>query len=214
MFAFSVSHAILKNTSILAKKQRINGASVFPFFCPSGQVKRLMMLLPDSNIAFMIPFKKGLAKVSWLGTVRLSMSMAELSTYSDFTREQVEDLYHYDPNWLLSHERFSTYGARALIQRSNCADYFMDKKVGHIRFSRDLSRLERFVMKPAYLNLFRAPSPETVLNALPPAQSQTSELSVQGAIGGWQLEPIWWSKGFQPKPRVSNFGHVGKQNIE
>lgn len=115
MVAFSVSATMLSKTSILFNKQRIKGASVFPLFGRDGQVKRLMILLPDSSLPLMIPFKKGLATVSLPGTVRLTMDLSELNTYSYFIPKQIEDIYHYDPNWLLSHERFSTYWAKTLI---------------------------------------------------------------------------------------------------
>jgi hypothetical protein len=195
MFTFTVSAAILNSTAILAKNQRIKGASVFPFFGRSGQVKRLMVLLPDSDIALMVPFKSGLAKVSWTGAVRLSMSLAELTACDDFTREQLDDLYHYDPNWMLSQERFSTYWATNLIKQANCADE-MEKNVREIRFSRDLSRIESVVMKSSFLNVFRNISPETVLEAMPATQTKMNNSPIAGNTGGWRIDPIWWESGF------------------
>jgi hypothetical protein len=195
MVAFSVSQTTLSKTSITANQQRIKGASVLPFFCKTGQVKRLMILLPELSIPLMIPFEKGVATVSLPGTVKLCVDLSAWDTYSDFTPKHIEDLYHYDPNWLLSRERFSAYWAKTLIQQSNCAG-FLNKKVREIRFARDLSLIERVVMRQWYLNTFRTPSTEALLSVMPPTKSEQSDLSIEGATRGWQLKPIWWGNGF------------------
>jgi len=174
----------------MAKDERIKGASIFPFFSKSGQVKQLMIALPDSKSVFLIPAKKGLATVSFSGVIRLSIDSAELKSHSNFTALQVSHLYHYDPNWLLSHERFSNYRAKKLITRSNCANY-LGEKVRQLLFSRDLSLLEGFVMKSVLLNMFRTIEPEMLLGPIPPTQLEKSDLYIEPANSGWQLNPIW-----------------------
>lgn len=195
MISSTIADTVLSKTTLIAKTERVQGASVFPFFCKTGQVKQLMVLLPDSKTVFMIPFKIGLAKVSFLGVVRLSsMDLAEIKSHSNFTDKQVDHLYHYDPNWHLSHERFSGYWARNLIKQSNCADY-IDEKVRNLMFSRDLSFLQHFVMKSRLVNLFRTVTPEMLFGSLLPTQSENDNLSTVTADRGWQLNPIWenWS---------------------
>jgi hypothetical protein len=129
------------------------------------------------------------------GVVRLSMDLAELKSHSNFTHEQVDQLFHYDPNWLLSHERFATYWAKKRITQSNCADY-LKEKVRYLLFSRDLSALEHFAMKSVYLNMVRTIEPEMLLGAIPLPHPEKSDLPSTPGTDGWQLNPIWnaWTK--------------------
>ena len=181
----SVRDTVLDKTTLIASNQRVKDASIFPFFEQSGQVRQLMVLLPDFNNVFMLPFKKGLASVTFLGAVRLSTDMAELMSYSDFTSKQVDHLYHYDPNWRLSHERFSDYWAKNLIKQSNCADH-IGERVRNLLFSKDLSLLERIRIKVGYLI-----TPQKLFGEFFPAQSERIDLFSEPSKGGWQLNPIW-----------------------
>jgi hypothetical protein len=195
MIAFGISDTLLIKTTLLTKNERVKGASILPFFRKSGQVQQLMILLPDSRVVFLVPFKKGLAKVSFTGVVRLSMDLAELKSHSNFTGAQLDQLYHYDPNWILSNERFTTFGAKKRITQSNCVDY-LEKKVRHLLFSRDLSSLEHFVMKSGYAQMHRTIAPETLLGPIPlPRPGKPDGASAPDAPVGWQLNPIWnaWS---------------------
>ena len=195
MITLSIADALITNTTLMAKNERIQGASIFPFFTRSGQVKQLMIVLPNAKTVFMIPHKKGLATVSFFGRVRLSIDSAELKSHANFTPLQVDQLYHYDPKWLLNHERFAAYWAKPLIVRSNCFEY-LGGKVSQVLYSRDLSLLERFVMKPGYLNSSKTTGPEMVLGPIPLPQPRTPGLFSTPAAGAWQMDPIWnaWSE--------------------
>lgn len=189
MTSSTIKDTELTKTTLIAKKERIHKASIFPFFDASGQVKQLMVLLPDANTAFMIPFEKGLASVSLMGAVRLSMDSAEIESHSNFTGQQIDHLYHYDPNWHLSHERFADYWARDLIKQTNCADP-LKENVRHLIFSNDLSVVKRFAMRSRIVNLFRPVHPEILLASFHPTPSETGDLS-DPVKGQWRLDPIW-----------------------
>jgi hypothetical protein len=190
MTTSSIADNQLTNTTLMAKNERIKGASVFPFFSKSGLVKQLMIVLPDLKTVCLIPYKKDLATVSFFGVVRLSMDSAQLRSHSNFTTLQVGQLYHYDPNWLLSHERFSNYWAKQLIARSNCVEY-LKEKVRRLMFSRDLSVLEGFVMRFGFINTFKTIEPEVLLGPIPLPQPERSDLFSTPDSGGWQIDPIW-----------------------
>lgn len=192
MIALRIADALLTNTTLVLENKRIKGASVFPFFSESGQVRQWMIVLPGSKTVFLVPSKKGLATVSIFGAVRLSIDSAELKSNSEFSLSHVRDLYHYDPNWVLSQERFAGYWAREAIIQSNCAPYIAEK-VRQLLFSRDLCRLESLVMRAGFLNTFKTMAPETVLGRIPSAQPEKSDLSGQPVPvnSGWQLDPIW-----------------------
>ncbi|MEJ2640652.1 MAG: hypothetical protein P8010_13845 [Desulfosarcinaceae bacterium] len=179
----------MTKTTLIAKRERLSNASIFPFFDASGQVRQLMVLLPDFNTAFMIPFAKGLAGVSFMGTVRLSMDSAEIESHANFTGRQIDHLYHYDPNWHLSHERFAGYRARDLLKQTNCADPLREN-VRHLIFSNDLSAVKRFVMRSRIVNLFRPVHPEILLASFHPTPLETGDPSDR-AKRPWRLDPIW-----------------------
>lgn len=190
MITLSIADTLITNTTLMAKNERIQGASIFPFFTKDGQVKHLMIVLPDSDAVFLIPHQKGLATVSFFGVVRLSIDSAELKSHANFTPWQVDQLYHYDPKWLLTQERFANYWARPLIARSNCFEHLGDK-VQQLLYSRDLSLLERFVMKPGYLNASKTTGPEMVLGPLPLPQPRKPDPFSTPDAGAWQVDPIW-----------------------
>ena len=190
MLFSTITDTALTKTTLIARNQRVLGASVFPFFRRSGRVIQLMVLLPHCKTAFMIPFQQGLATVSFLGSVRLSMGLAEIKSHSNFSDKQVDHLYHWDPNWHLSHKRFSGYWARDPIKQSNCARA-LGEKVRNLMFSRDLSLLDHFVMKSGWLNLFKTITPKMLLGPLPPRQSENADPAIEKKDPGWQLNPIW-----------------------
>jgi hypothetical protein len=180
----------LFDTTLATADETVKGASVFPFFNRSGQVKQLMIVLPGLKKVFMVPFEKGLASVAYYGVIRLSMDLRELKSHSDFTLKQIDGLYHYDPNWILSQERFSGYWAKASIKRSNCADD-VKGKVRYIQFSNDLSAIDRFVMKTGFLYITKTITPEMLLAPIPSSQPEKSDSIVRPEDRQWQLSPIW-----------------------
>jgi hypothetical protein len=185
----TVSDDVLSKATLIAKNERVYTVSIFPFFNTSGRVKQLMILLPGFKTVCMIPYKNGLASVSFLGTVKLSMDLAQIDSHANFSSKQVDQLFHYDPNWHLSDERFVGYWAKNLIKQSNCADQ-LDDKIRNLKFSKDLSLLDHFEMKSGFLNMFKTITPEMLLGSLRPIPLETGNLS-QSATGGWRLQPIW-----------------------
>lgn len=186
----------LYKATLSLKDERIKGISIFPFFDTSGDVKQLMILLPGLDKILMIPFKKGIISVSFLGRLKLSMDLPQLMSYSDFTGKQIENLYHYDPDWALSHERFTKHWAQQLIKQTNCLN-LIKEKVTSLRFSRDLSLLEGFAVEAGYLNTAsRTIKPEKILLQLHKAESEQSDYLIRPANREWQLSPQWneWGK--------------------
>jgi len=52
MIVSTIADNALTKTTLIAKRERVQGASVFPFFDASGRVKQLMVLLPEFNTRF------------------------------------------------------------------------------------------------------------------------------------------------------------------
>ena len=143
MILFDVKDRDLSRATLSAKGERVKGAAIYPLFRESGEVKRLMILLPGENHALMVPYRRGMVTLSLFGALRFSMDLAELKSHINFSPAEVERLFHYDPDWALSDGRFSGYWARDLIRRTNRAGKFKEE-ISHLIFSRDLSTLERF----------------------------------------------------------------------
>lgn len=187
----AIKDSDLYKTRLWSKGERIEGASIFPFFGKSGQVKQLMILLPEEDEISMIPFEKGLVSISFFGIVKLSMDKAELISYSNFSENRVENLYHYDPGWTLSHERFAKHRARKLIKGTNCAGR-MEEKISYLLFSRDLSSLELFALEAKGPSIsFRTVKPHKLLRKLPLPRSGKSTVVREPAHREWRLDPIW-----------------------
>jgi hypothetical protein len=180
----------LFDTTLITADETVKGASVFPFFNRSGQVKQLMIVLPGLKKVFMIPFEKGLASIAYYGVIRLSTDLRELKSHSDFALKQIDQLYHYDPNWLLSHEWFADYWAIASIKRSNCADE-VKGKVRYIQYSSDLSAIDRFVMKMGMLYNTKTITPEMLLAPMSSSRPEKPEAAIEPGSSRWRLSPIW-----------------------
>lgn len=181
----------LVDITLWAKDEPVKGVSVFPFFSESDQVKFLMILFPDLPAVAMVPFNRGMIFVSFLRRVKLSMDLAEIKSYTNFSGEQVKDLCHYDQHWMLSHERFSTYWARELIKQTNCA-IGSKERVSHLLFSRDLSVLKGVVIQTGSPGLsFRTEKPEKILNRPYKVRVLKDFLSSEPGRYQWMLDPIW-----------------------
>ena len=191
MILFDVKDSDLSRATLSAKGERVRGAAIYPLFRESGEVRRLMVLLPGENHALMVPYRKGMVTVSLFGVLRFSMDLAELKSHINFSVAEVEPLFHYDPDWVLSHGHFSGYWARDLIRRTNLAGK-LEEEISHLIFSRDLSSLSRLVIKPRGPELsFREMTPGELLEkaALPSPRPHPIEPSP--AASEWQLDPVW-----------------------
>ncbi len=190
MILFTVKDSDLRNVVLSVGPERIGGGSIFPFFGESGQVKLLMVLLPEERQVLMLPRKRGIVSISLGGVVKLPMDLAELKSYANFKPELLDDLYHYDPDWALSQERFASYRPREAIRRTNCVEW-IGGKIRHLQFSRDLSALESLAMESGTWDLsFRSRKPEEMFKEAVKPEKESPQ--VQRGIGGqWLLDPVW-----------------------
>jgi hypothetical protein len=203
MTFWSLTDYDLVDITLWAKDEPVKGVSVFPFFSESNQVKLLMILLPDLPAVSMVPFNEGLisvsllSSISFLRSIKLSMDLAEIKSYTNFTGGQVKDLCHYDPHCMLSHERFSTYWARELIQQTNCTTGNKEK-VNHLLFSRDLSVLKGVVIQIGSPKLsFKTENPQKIFNRPYKIRVPKEVFSSKPRRHQWMLDPIWnnWGNG-------------------
>lgn len=102
----------------------------------------------------------------------------------------VQALWHYDPAWVLSEDRYANHWATPLLKETNCAEQ-LGPGVRMVNFLRDLSRLSWVYLKRGMAAEFR-PWKSRFLPArreaprTPPAPPTASRREPM-----WRLEPIW-----------------------
>ena len=140
----------LIDTRLRLADRLVKGASIYPLYRDTGEVKYLMLVLPGSSCVFMVPYKKGIVRVGFRDTIFMFLSSGQLKKTTAFQADQLQGLYHYDPQQILSQERFAAYREKHIIIQTNCAAAvreYTEKEIGHLRFTRDLSKLASFAVK-------------------------------------------------------------------
>ena len=194
MIGLQVLDIELHNTRIWLKKTAVEGAFLFPFFEKTGRVRLFMLVLPEEPQVFMLPYAKGMIKVSPWKTIRVGLGYSELNAFGRIEKDQLKGLFHYDSHWVLDAERFSQYGAREIIQSTNCAAAVQkeaEKEVGHLRFSRNLSRLVNFAFRAQGLKVAGTVKAKKILEPLARAAAEKKKQDLVKSPPLWQLDPVW-----------------------
>ena len=190
------------NTELIDTRLRlphtvVKGASVYPFFRQTGEVKYLMLILPGTSRVFMVPYKKGIIRVGFRDTICMTLSSDQFKKATAFHADQLQGLFHYDTWQILSQERFAGYRARNIIMQTNCAAAvraYTGKKIGHLRFTRDLSELESFALKARGLKTAGTIKAGKVLSSLAEAGQHKVLPAAECEDRQWVLDPVWQNR--------------------
>ena len=194
MIPYKVHHKEMVDAILLLDDKTIKGASLYPFFRWTGEVEKLMLILPDDDNIYMIPYKKGIVTVSFSGKIRLALKAPQLALYAHFSRDSLKGLYHYDSKWRLSDKRFEKCPGRDVIMKSNCAD-FITENIEHLRFMKDLSELKSVALKARGIRILAIIPAAKLMGPVHEKMAAIAGPPFKSADSQWILDPIWnfWS---------------------
>lgn len=186
-----VSQRSLKSCRLELEDRPLEDASLFPLFDEEGRT-RMVMITADENARIMLAdWAPGLFVRDWPWRNRLRLRFTDLDDASMWDEDRRQDLWHFDPWWVLGDERYQGHGSVPGLRGTNIPGY--DSTVSDIVFSADLERASYVVKKGSgHSTKVRRFTPDT-LAAIARRRQAAHERPRASVVGGWQLRPFWHS---------------------
>jgi hypothetical protein len=185
----SVSQQSLLSCRLEFEDRRLDRASLFPLFDDEGRTRMVLITAEENGRIMLAEWTPGLFVRDWARRNRLRLRFTDLDDASMWDEERFEDLWHFDPRWVLGDERYQGHGAVPHLRSTNIPGY--DQAMSGVAFDPSLGRVS-YVM--------RSRAGETVsvrrFNAQTLADTarrrRAARLPPRGAAAvGWQLRPFW-----------------------
>ena len=120
--------------------QRIPRASLFPLFDRDGKTA-MMMLTSDDPQILLVHWEPGLFVAPLLTAARLHLHRADLHDCELDELDRLRQLWHFDPWWELTDERYACHSAIPTLKSTNLAGFV--PSIARVWFDRDLGRVTR-----------------------------------------------------------------------
>ncbi len=155
-------------------------ATLFPFFDGAGAVSHVLIVDRDSSD--LLTFSLDTARVSVPPWGRLRVN-GPLERLGPDRLERLAPLWHYDPWWLLKHERFAFVSAVPTLKATNCVGSF-SRPPTDLCFGRDL----RDVKTVIYCDGAQEHQTERFQPGVLPERNAPESTRERP---GWKLDPFW-----------------------
>jgi hypothetical protein len=189
LFRF-VSQQSLKSCRLEFEDRPLEHASLFPLFDADGRTRVVMFTAPDNARIMLADWAPGLFARDWRWRNRLRLRFTDLDDASMWDEDRFEDLWHFDPWWVLAGERYQGHGAVPGLRSTNIPGY--DSTVSDVVFSADLGRASYVMKKCGDSVTVRRFSSDT-LAAVVPRRRTAHERPRAAAVVGWRLRSFWRS---------------------
>ena len=192
LFGF-VSQRSLKSCRLEFEDRPLERASLFPLFDDDGRTRMVMITAEESARIMVADWVPGVFVREWAVRNRLRLRFADLSDASMVDDERFEDLWHFDPWWVLGEERYVGHGTVPALRDTNIPGYnpnmsgvVFDANLGRASFavtesgrSGDTPRVRRF-------------GADTLTAAA--RSRRAAHVRPRRAVAiGWRLRPSWRS---------------------
>ena len=188
-----VSAGRLRSRAVKYGRVRIRALSLFPFFDPSGRVRRVMATTPDSSDIYVLPAGDHLPRIPGFGDIRVPERVGLLRPIQRSDLEELQRLWHYDPWWVLAHERFAGHWARTALMETNYVER-SEKNVVRLYYRSDLSRTEWILVKEGPLSYSFDRWSELWFPPRARRRGSRASLPRGKETSAWVLDPIWTRK--------------------
>jgi len=186
------SQRSLKSCRLEFEDRPLERASLFPLFDDEGRTRMVMITSEEDARIVVMDWAPGVFVRDRAMRNRVRLRFADLSDASMWDEERFEDLWHFDPWWVLREDRYHGRGAVPILQSTNIPGY--DPKISGIVFARDLERASYVVTKPNSDQTPRARRFTTSTLAAISRHRSTARVRSPGtALVGWRLRPSWRS---------------------
>ena len=151
----------------------------------------MVMITAEENERIMLAdWAPGVFVRDWAWRNRLRLRFADLRDASMWGEERFEDLWHFDPWWVLGDERYQGHGAVPALRATNIPGY--DQTVSGMGFDPRLERAS-YVVKGSDASWSVRRFTADTLAAVARRRHAAHERPRGGVVGGWRLRPFWRS---------------------
>ena len=139
----TISQHALRNRRLDLEDRVLDRACLFPLFDEGGRVRLLMITAEESGRILLAPWVQDVFRRRWPRRYRLRLPFTELRDALP-DDQRLEELWHFDPWWVLNDERYRTHDAVPAIRRTNIPGY--DTTLQRVRFAPDLAKVAYVVV--------------------------------------------------------------------
>jgi len=165
-------------------------ASVFPFFTAEGEV-RWVLFVPTEPVGMrLFRWAPGRFHTPWFKALRIAEPNAAKPMVEPSDASVLQDLWHYDPWWLLAADSFRGHAAAGLLRATNCAEVIATPSGGAVQlvtYERDLSRVEKVLFGSGDNAVWKPWTTELLPATYPPRPRHASGRGRRR----WRLDPLW-----------------------
>lgn len=183
----SVSQHSLMSCRLELEDRPLERASLFPLFDDEGRTRLVMITAQESGRILLADWTPGLFVRDWAWRKRLRLRFADLSDASTWDEGRFEDLWHFDPVWVLGEERYQGHGAVPAMRNTNIPGY--DQTVAGIGFDPDLGRASYVVKGSGESSYARRFAADTLAAAV--VARRAAQRPRAAVVGEWRLRPFW-----------------------
>lgn len=186
----SVSQRSLMSCRLDFEDRRLDGASLFPLFDDEGRTQMVLITAEESGRIMLADWAPGLFARDWGWRNRVRLRFADLSDASAWDEDRLEDLWHFDPKWVLGEERYHGHGAVPALRGTNIPGY--EPTMSGFGFDPSLERAAYVSSrkKPGESASVRRFTAETLAEAA--RRRRDAHVRPRGsAAARWQLRPFW-----------------------
>jgi hypothetical protein len=185
----TVSQKSLMSCRLEFEDRRLDRASLFPLFDDEGRTRMVMITAEENGRIMLADWTRGLFMRDWAWRNRLRLRFADLSDASVWDEAGFEDLWHFDPVWVLGDERYQGHGTVPALRSTNIPGY--EPTMSGFGFDAGLGRAAYVLRKKkadesASVHRFNA---DTLAAA---RRGRTAHERPRGPVMvGWRLRPFW-----------------------
>jgi hypothetical protein len=183
-----VSQQSLMSCRLEFEDRPLDRASLFPLFDEEGRTQMVMITAEENGRIMLADWAPGLFVRDWAWRNRLRLRFADLNDASMWDEERFEDLWHFDPVWVLGDERYQGHGAVPALRSTNIPGY--DQTVSGMGFDPSLGRASYVVKGSGESSSVRRFTADT-LAAVAQRRRAAHERPRGAIVGGWRLRPFW-----------------------
>ncbi len=186
----SVSQRSLHSCRLEFEDRSLERASLFPLFDDDGRTRMVMITAEESGRIMLADWAPGLFVRDWAWRNRLRLRFADLRDASMWDEGDFEDLWHFDPWWVLGDERYHNHGAVPALRSTNIPGF--DTRISNVAFDASLGRASWVVTGSGDAARLRRFSAQT-LSVIAQRRRAAPARSRSVAAIGWRLRPFWRS---------------------
>ena len=182
-----VSQRSLRSNRLELEDRALERAALFPLFADQGHTQMMMITAEESGRIMLADWAPGLFVRDWAWRNRLRLRFTDLNDASMWEDERFDELWHFDPWWVLGDARYQGHGAVPALRNTNIPGY--DRTISDIVFDPDLGRASYVTRVSAESLSIRRFTADT-LAAVAERRRTALDRSREATAVGWRLRPF------------------------